>query len=313
MAPCLDASLRTCLEGVSVPAAPMLFLVLTAVIGGADTWAEAFEQGLCPEAEVGMLREDTALMKLPLYQEAVDKDCTQFRITDNHVSPISFWFNPTPPDETWRLVAGNRDFRRAVDPANNNPEIVATIYFGIGTLPEISPGTYDPDQAHALLDSIGMDQRDDNGWRLAPNEPFSLPIEYGGLTPDFTPMAELLIECFTDVGITTTARLLETSLLVPWHNTNEVFATMPWDVQPMWEAGTWTDYTPLHSLRWRPFWNQWGTSNGEVGEEPPAAIQRLIEVHPGRGAAVPAARDDWALTEEQYPTPLRPCMELQPS
>ena len=56
MDPCLAASLRTCLEDVSVPRSAhacrypltsMLFLALTAVIGGADTWVEEFERWLC--------------------------------------------------------------------------------------------------------------------------------------------------------------------------------------------------------------------------------------------------------------------------
>ena len=54
MAPCLAASLRTCLEGVSDPRSSharwhplpsILFLALTAVIGGADTWVEVEEFG----------------------------------------------------------------------------------------------------------------------------------------------------------------------------------------------------------------------------------------------------------------------------
>lgn len=54
MAPCLAASLRTCLEEVSDPRSAharrhpptsILFLALTAVIGGADTWGEVEEFG----------------------------------------------------------------------------------------------------------------------------------------------------------------------------------------------------------------------------------------------------------------------------
>ena len=54
MAPCLAASLRTCLEGVSDPRSSharrhplpsILFLALTAVIGGTDTWVEVEEFG----------------------------------------------------------------------------------------------------------------------------------------------------------------------------------------------------------------------------------------------------------------------------
>ena len=54
MVPCLAASLRTCLKGVSDPRnaharrhplPSILFLALTAVIGGADTWVEVEEFG----------------------------------------------------------------------------------------------------------------------------------------------------------------------------------------------------------------------------------------------------------------------------
>ena len=54
MAPCMAPSLRACLEGVSDPRSPharrhplpsLLFLALTAVIGGADTWVEVEEFG----------------------------------------------------------------------------------------------------------------------------------------------------------------------------------------------------------------------------------------------------------------------------
>ena len=45
-------------------------------------------------------------------------------------------------------------------------------------------------------------------------------------------------------------------------------------------------------------WRKWVQSNGESGEEPPASVQRLIEIHQERIAAIPASEEDLALAEE---------------
>lgn len=249
--------------------------------------------------EIDLLREDTALIKLPLYQEAKDNGYINFRIMDNHVDPTSFYLNYTHPDETWREVVNNVDFRRAIALAINNAEIIETIYYGFGSEPQLSPGAYDPDTANALLDGMGMDQRDANGWRLAPNgEPFVVAIEYGDWAPEFTPVAELLVEYITGVGLNSSAKLLENTLLRQRRDANEVYATMGWNVQPMWPNGTWTDYLPWSS--WGSTWKTWMDTGGAEGEVPPAPVQRIIELEQGRVAAIPGSDEDKALFAEIY-------------
>ncbi|MDE0671690.1 MAG: ABC transporter substrate-binding protein, partial [Caldilineaceae bacterium] len=249
--------------------------------------------------EVDMLREDTALLKLPLYQEAKDKGYINFVILDNHVDPTAFWLNYTYDDPVWREVVNNLEFRRALNMSINRAEIIETIYYGFGSLPELVPGEYDLAQAEEILDSIGMDQRDSDGWRLGPDgNTFVIPIEHADHAPDFAPVAELLAEYFRAAGIKTTLKKIEPALWGQRVNAGEMQATLIWSVQPMWRNGTWTDYLPQNY--WAPEWKKWMDSNGELGEEPPAAVQRLIEVHLGRVAAVPASEEDLALTEEQY-------------
>jgi peptide/nickel transport system substrate-binding protein len=249
--------------------------------------------------EVDMLREDTALLKLPLYQEAKDKGYINFVILDNHVDPTAFWLNYNYHDPVWREVVNNVEFRRALNMSINRAEIIETIYYGFGSLPELVPGEYDLAKAEEILDSIGMDQRDSEGWRLGPDgDTFVIPIEHADHAPDFAPVAELLAEYFRAAGIKTTLKKIEPALWGQRVNAGEMQATLIWSVQPMWRNGTWTDYLP--QTYWAPEWKKWMESNGESGEEPPAAIQRLIEVHLGRVAAVPASAEDLALTEEQY-------------
>ncbi len=249
--------------------------------------------------EVDLLREDTALLKLPLYQEAKEKGYIDFRILDNHVDPTSFFLNYTNPDETWRSVVNELDFRRALALAINNAEIVETIYYGFGTVPVLSPGAYDPDQANELLDGMGMDERDSDGWRLAPNgDPFVIPIEFQDAAPDIAPVSELLVEYFNDVGINANAKLLESTLLGSRQNANELFATIIWNVQPMWPNGTWTDYLPYN--RWAPTWFTWMNTSGAEGEEPPDPVKKIIELERGRVQAIPGSDEDKALYAEIY-------------
>ncbi len=249
--------------------------------------------------EVDMLREDTALLKLPLYQEAKDNGYINFVILDNHVDPTAFWLNYTYDDPVWREVVNNVEFRQALNMAINRPEIIETIYYGFGSLPELVPGEYDLAQAEEILDSIGMDQRDSEGWRLGPDgNTFVIPIEYADWAPEFGPVGELMTEYFQAAGIKTTLKKLDSSLMRQRRTANEIQATLGWSVQPMWRNGTWTDYLP--TTMWAPEWATWMNTNGESGEEPPAAVQRLIEVHQGRVAAVPASEEDLALTTEQY-------------
>ena len=58
--------------------------------------------------EVDMLREDTALLKLPLYPESKDKGFINFTILDNHVDPTAIWQSYTCEDPEWRKVVNYR-------------------------------------------------------------------------------------------------------------------------------------------------------------------------------------------------------------
>ncbi len=249
--------------------------------------------------EVDLLREDTALLKLPLYQEAKEKGYIDFRIMDNHVDPTSLFLNYTNPDEDWRAVVNTLEFRQALAYAINNQEIIDNIYFGYGSTPGLAPGEYDPGRANALLDAMGMDARDADGWRLAPDgKPFVFILEHADHAPEIGPVGEFLVEYFRDVGLNSTLKLLETSLWRSRLDANEMYATIIWNVQPMWPAGTWTDYEPQNT--WAPLWRTWINTNGEEGEEPPAPVQRIIELQQGRVQAIPGSAEDTALFEEIY-------------
>ena len=95
-------------------------------------------------------------------------------------------------------AALNRDvrFRRALSLAINRDEINAVIYFGLApegnntALPQplfarstatAMGAEFDPDQANALLDEIGLTERSSDGIRLLPDgEPLEIVVETAG-------------------------------------------------------------------------------------------------------------------------------------
>jgi len=249
--------------------------------------------------DVDFVREDTALVNLSMYKENEEAGNFKLALLNSHVDPTALWLNYTNPDPTWRLVTGDLRFRQALNMAINRDEIIESIYFGLATPPTLVPGEYDVAKANQLLDEMGMDQRDADGFRLAPNgEPFDLFIETADYAPDIIPVGELLVEHLKDVDIRTTLKVLDASLLTQRMDANEHYATIIWSVQPMWPNGTWTDYLP--TPQWARLWELWYDSNGVNGEEPPAPVKRLYEIQAGRIQTLPGSDEDKALTEELY-------------
>lgn len=273
---------------------PYIDKVLSALAGDSDGVNLKVLTG-----DVDLLREDTALVKLPLYKENEAAAGFTVRLLDNHVDPTALFLNLTFDDPVWRAVTGDLRFRQALNMAINRQEIIDSVYFEQAAMPALVPAEYDLDKANGLLDEMGMDQRDGDGFRLAPDgSPFVLPIETASYAPDVPVVSELLVEHFKQIGINTTFKLVDSSLAGQRIDANEAQATVIWSVQPMWRNGTWTDYTPTG--RWGRLWETWYRSNGEEGEEPPAEVKRIFELHEGRIAAAPASEEDKALADELY-------------
>ncbi|MCB0185258.1 MAG: hypothetical protein KDE31_13380, partial [Caldilineaceae bacterium] len=249
--------------------------------------------------DIDLLREDTALVKMPLYKENEAQAGFMVQLLDNHVDPTALYLNLTYDDPVWREVVNDLRFRQALNMAINRQEIIDSVYFGLASMPALVPGDFDLAQANALLDEMGMDQRDADGFRLGPDgNTFILPIETASYAPDVPVVSELLVEHFKEIGIKTTFKLIDSSLAGQRVAANESQASVIWSVQPMWPNATWTDYLP--SGRWGRQWELWYTSNGAEGEEPPDAVKRLYELHEGRVAAAPASEEDKALNAEIY-------------
>ena len=94
---------------------------------------------------------------------------------------------------------------------------------------------YDPEQANAMLDEMGLTGRDGNGFRLRPDaETMSLTVE---ITDGFADVGELTREYWEAVGVKTNLKVIERSLWQQRYVSNDM------DVS-MWSGGERSEEPP---------------------------------------------------------------------
>ena len=250
--------------------------------------------------EVDYFREGGSLVNLPLYKENEQK--SGFRtmmykwVSTNVVLP-----NHTFADPVWRELLADIRFRRALNMAINREELKEAVSYGFAQLPEVVPSEYDPDQANALLDEMGL-KRAAEGWRLRPDgKRLVISIENSSRHPDFVPTIELVVEYWRALGIEVTAQTIATTLQGQRGRANELMMTIEALHTNIWKTanGFHHDYLPRGGT-WAPLWFAWYNSNGAAGEEPPPDVKRLFELSEELGTAIPESPDALAALDEIY-------------
>ena len=161
-------------------------------------------------------------------------------------------------------------FRQALNKAINYDDIVETVYFGFAKPPYTVPGQFDPEGAKKILDQMGLDKRDAQGFRLGPDgKRFTVPIEIAAVFDTFPKVAEMVAEFWKVVGIDTTVKVVESGLLDARAWANELYATLTWPLRSdLW----WAVWAPPWG--YSRLWGQWIETGGAQGEEPPPEIKQ---------------------------------------
>ena len=216
-----------------------------------------------------------------------------------------YQLNITVNDPVLNEIFNDLRFRQALSLAINRSEINDVLFFG-QAVPRawgVSSASvfyedwmgghyadYDPDQANALLDEMGLTMGDD-GVRLRPDGASLSIVLWDAINR--IPMSELVAEYWEDVGVDveinpSTREAFKQALLA-----NEVHASV-WfaDVvsekdlyqRPIWLRPPYgIDSTPVGGgLAWR----QWWLTDGAEGEEPPEYQQEQMRMV-----------DEWQLTQ----------------
>jgi peptide/nickel transport system substrate-binding protein len=192
--------------------------------------------------------------------------------------------NLNTPDPVLAELFNDPRFRQALSVAINRSEINEIVYSGLGEPRQASPisgstnfdaefekkwAEYDPDTANALLDELGLTERDGSGFRLRPDgETLQVIITTRN---DDTTKLELVKAYWEEVGIKTVINLVERSLYTEQANSGEVeIGEWGFDRQSVIAADPRRYTAALTDGPWAPLYGLWFDSAGASGVEPPA-------------------------------------------
>ncbi len=202
-------------------------------------------------------------------------------------------------DPAWRSLMRDVRFRRALSLATHRREINQVFFYGLAregndTVGPSSPlfeprlrdawARYDLDEANALLDQIGLTQRNREGVRLLPDgRPLQVLVETAGEDPLQSDILQLMASTWLEAGVKLFIKPLQREVF-----RNRIYAGQT--LMSVWgglENGLPNAYmsprelapTSQDQLQW-PMWGQYYETGGALGEpvDLPAA-RRLQELN----------------------------------
>jgi peptide/nickel transport system substrate-binding protein len=225
---------------------------------------------------------------LPEMKEAEQEDKILIHYwRHGHDTTVHISFNMTQADPVLRQIFRDRRFRIAVSHAINREEMSKLLFFGLLEPRQAMPlegsaqwervkhlakiyTEYDPDKANRLLDEMGLDKQNSNGFRLRPDgkELFIDFIHYGLWEPE----AGMIVDYLKKVGINCSFKTISNTLFwerVRGNDPSFVASVLGGAVHSpdlMRNPRGWVPATS--SFMAGPAWGIWYSTNGKGGEEP---------------------------------------------
>ena len=206
-------------------------------------------------------------------------------------------YNLTVEDPVLRKVFRDKKFRFAVSHAIDREMINQLVYAGVCDPWQVAPleGSpfynerlahtaleYNLEEANELLDEMGLDKRDANGFRLRPDGKSWVITYISYAVPGLPAIGEIIMDNLKAVGLNSNLRFLEWGLLSEKHDANDYDADLIWE---SWGTGegylnsrSAPHFVPnSHLAFWAPLWARWYMSGGEDGEEPIPVVLEALE------------------------------------
>jgi peptide/nickel transport system substrate-binding protein len=200
-------------------------------------------------------------------------------------------------DPIKQKLFNTKDFRVALSYAIDREEINEVCYLGLAVprqatvLPdcpyyeedlEMMYAEYDPRTANELLDKIGLDKRNAEGYRLRPDGKvleMTIITTASTLYGPWPDVADLVSRYWRAVGIKTEYDALSGTLYGTRRKTTE-YDVMTWaygrGLHPLLEP---VFMFPYLQTTGAPLYALWYTSGGKQGEEPPAEIKEVMNLY----------------------------------
>lgn len=200
--------------------------------------------------------------------------------------------------ELGKLMA-NRDFRIAMSLAINRKQINESAFLGTGQprqgVPKKGHPYYPGDEyafkyteqnlaeANRLLDSIGLNKKDAEGFRLFPSgKRVMIELSVVEVFGPYRDIGTLVTKDFEKVGVKVNMQIRERALHFQMRQANDLQAEM-WNQDTAgfpFTGSTKYDFRKdlYGNLTYGPLWKPWFDTNGKEGVEPPADAKKIIEL-----------------------------------
>lgn len=238
------------------------------------------------------------LGKLPVILENQEKGNYRVHLdTGDYGSDMLLYINQSyeldPEIAKWLQTA---DFRRALSLGIEREQLNETFWLGTGVpgspVPsdnnKYNPGpeyrtlwhTYDPERANAMLDALGLDKKDSEGFRQRTDGQGRLRLELmtnGGQFIQFTQIAEVIAQQWRDIGIELIIKEVERGLsdTIITANEHQMYAWNNDGSEDVFQSPK--GVIPRGGDSIGPLYGQWYATNGREGKEPPPHLLKAIE------------------------------------
>ena len=209
-------------------------------------------------------------------------------------------FNQTyAKDPDLGKLMANKDFRIAMSYAINRKQIQESAFLGTGEprqpVPKKGnpyyPGDdyaykyidYNPDLANQMLDKLGIDKKDSEGFRLFPSgKRVAIELSVVAVFGSYPDIAQLIAKDFQKVGIQLIVQIRERALHFSLRESNDLQAEM-WNQDTAGFPFTGSTKYDVRSgiygnITYGPLWYDWYRTGGKGGQEPPDYIKQMVQL-----------------------------------
>ena len=219
-----------------------------------------------------------------------------FDLINTDSQMVQIYLNITHKDPKQRELFANKEFRQALSMGIDRKEIIDIVFLGQSEPWQFGPRPehpwynqkaskqfteHEPAKANALLDKIGLNKKDSQGFRLRPDgQKVFMAIDVIPANPYQIDTLELVKRHWMAIGIDMKVNVIERALYYTRGDNNDHDAAVwggPGGLDPMLDP---RDFFAQHpqGTRYAIPWTIWYSSNGKDGQEPPEHQKKRMKL-----------------------------------